>query len=159
MVSDKFVPMRIVAMKDREKVVSELQERFGIKDIPGTIVMRGRERLYLYSGNFESWKLKKLEDNVIIERVGVYFAKMVDDKIKLSIEGVSLLRNQITKNIFEMDDKSTDDWIRGRDLNIKTGLYGFLVMKNKNDFFGIGKASENKIGNFIPKSRRVRDRG
>ncbi|MBU2616497.1 MAG: hypothetical protein KKB79_00765 [Nanoarchaeota archaeon] len=159
MVSDKFVPMRIVAMKDRERVVSELQERFGIKDVPGTMVMRGRERLYFYSGNFESWKLKKLEENVIIERVGVYFAKMVDDKIKLSIEGVSLLRNQITKNIFEMDDKSMDDWIRGRDLNIRTGLNGFLVMKNGNDFFGIGKASENKIGNFIPKSRRVRDRG
>jgi len=29
-------------------------------------------------------------------------------------------------------------------------------MKYKNDFLGTGKASENKIGNFIPKNRRLK---
>ena len=155
----KFVPMRILGESEKNKVISELQERFGIKEIPGTLVMRGKERLFLFSGGFDGKALKRLEEKVIVERAGVYFAKIVDEQLKLSIEGVNLLQSQISKNIFEMDDKSTGDWIRGRDLNIKTGLKGFFAMKNGNDFFGVGKASENKIGNFIPKSRRLREGG
>ena len=33
---------------------------------------------------------------------------------------------------------------------------GFVIMKCEDDFLGTGKASENKIGNFIPKNRRLK---
>ena len=46
----------------------------------------------------------------------------------------------------------------GRELLIKTGKRGFLIMKYNDDFLGTGKASEEKIGNFIPKSRRLKNR-
>lgn len=159
MAPSNFVPIRILPDHEKKSFVEELNERFGVKDIPGVLIMRGRERLFLFSGGFDGRELKKIEERVIVERAGVYFAKIVDDKMKLSIEGVNVLKDQISKNIFEMDDKSTEDWIKGRDLNIKTGLNGFLAMKNGKDFFGIGKASENKIGNFIPKSRRLKEGG
>jgi NOL1/NOP2/fmu family ribosome biogenesis protein len=32
--------------------------------------------------------------------------------------------------------------MKGRELNIKTGKKGFVVIKYKNDFLGTGKASE-----------------
>ncbi len=35
---------------------------------------------------------------------------------------------------------------------------GFVVIKYKSDFLGTGKASENKISNFIPKNRRLREK-
>ncbi|MDP3987037.1 MAG: hypothetical protein Q8P81_02310 [Nanoarchaeota archaeon] len=156
MVSENFIPIKILSESEKGKIVSELNEQFGIGEIDGTIIMKGREKMFLFSGSLGGRTIKKLEESVVIERVGVYFAKIVDDKIKLSIEGVNLLKNQISKNIFDLDESSTDDWIRGRDLNIKTGLRGFLVMRHGSDFLGTGKASENKIGNFIPKSRRVK---
>ena len=34
--------------------------------------------------------------------------------------------------------------------------HGFLAMKQKDDFLGTGKASAEKIGNFIPKNRRLK---
>jgi len=46
--------------------------------------------------------------------------------------------------------------MKGQDLQIKTGKRGFFVMKYKDDFLGCGKASQEKIGNFIPKSRRLK---
>ena len=44
----------------------------------------------------------------------------------------------------------------GQELNINSGKKGLLVMKHGEDFLGCGKASEEKIGNFIPKSRRLK---
>ena len=49
--------------------------------------------------------------------------------------------------------------MKGHELPIKTGKRGFLIMKHGEDFLGAGKASENKIGNFIPKNRRLKERG
>ena len=62
------------------------------------------------------------------------------------------------KNIFELNKEQAEEWMKGRELGIKTGKRGFLVMKYKDDFLGTGKASEEKIGNFIPKSRRLKNR-
>ena len=46
----------------------------------------------------------------------------------------------------------------GSEILIKTNLKGFVIIKHKKDFLGSGKASENKIGNFIPKERRLKKR-
>ena len=81
---------------------------------------------------------------------------MVEDKIRLSIEGSQILGAQIKKNIFELDEKQMEEWMMGQDLPIKTGKRDFLVIKYQDNFLGCGKASEEKIGNFIPKSRRLR---
>ena len=48
--------------------------------------------------------------------------------------------------------------MKGQQLDIKTGKRGMIIMKYKENFLGTGKASEEKIGNFIPKSRRVKER-
>ena len=48
--------------------------------------------------------------------------------------------------------------MKGHELPIKTGKHGFLIMKHGEDFLGTGKASEEKIGNFIPKNRRLKER-
>ena len=46
----------------------------------------------------------------------------------------------------------------GQELNIKSGKKDFLVMKYEDNFLGCGKASEEKISNFIPKMRRLKNR-
>ena len=83
---------------------------------------------------------------------------MPTDEIRLSIEGTQIFKEQIRKNIFEINEEQLNDWMFGRELNIKTGLRGIIAIKHQNDFLGCGKASENKIGNFIPKSRRLRSK-
>lgn len=68
------------------------------------------------------------------------------------------MKNQITKNIFELDEKQAELWMKGNELEIQTGKNDFLIMKYKGDFLGCEKASELKIGNYVPNNRRLRER-
>lgn len=153
-----MINLKILKKSEKREIENQLKGRFGIQEIPGTLIMKGKERLFLFSGNFDKKEIRKLENILWIERIGVYFAKFVDGTVKLSIEGVHFLKSQIKKNIFELEETQVEDWMKGQDLQIKTGKKGFLAMKYKDDFFGTGKASEEKIGNFIPKSRRLKNR-
>ena len=151
---------KILNEREKKEIVEKLKEQFGINEVPGKIVMRGKERLFLYSGNLDEEEMEKLESLVFIERAGIYFAKIEEpnEDIRLSIEGTQILKEQINKNIFEIPENLVDDWMKGRELNVQSGMKGFVVMKFGNEFLGCGKASENKIGNFIPKNRRLKER-
>lgn len=154
----KMIPLKFLNKSEKEKLVRQLNEQFGIKEIPWEIARLGKERIILFSGKVSEKEIQILDRFARIEGVGVYFAK-IDEKtndLRLSIEGTQLLKNQITKNIFELDEKQAEEWMMGQDLNIATGKKGFYIIKFKDDFLGTGKISENKISNFIPKSRRLK---
>ena len=154
----KIRSLKILKKKETQNILRQLNESWGIKEIPGIIARRGEERLFLFTGELEEYKIRILESAAFIERIGVYFAKIVNREIRLSIEGTQIFKDQITKNIFELDEKQTEEWMMGRELLIKTGYHGFIVMKYKDNFLGCGKASAEKIGNFIPKNRRLKNR-
>jgi NOL1/NOP2/fmu family ribosome biogenesis protein len=152
--------IKILNQKEKQEIKEKLNKQFGIKEVSEKIIMKGKEKLFLFSGSFTNEEIKKLEELVVIEKVGVYFAK-IDERtndLRLSIEGSQIFKNQINKNVFELNKKQTEEWMKGRELNIKTGKKGFLVIKYKDDFLGTGKASEEKIGNFIPKIRRLKEK-
>lgn len=152
-------PLKILNSSEKSEVEKKLSRQFGINGIPGDIVMHGKSKMFLFSGTFKKNEIKLLGKAVFIERMGVYFGKE-DERtgdIRLSIEGSQIFKSQINKNVFEINDDQTQEWMKGNELRIKTGKRGFLILKNKGDFLGTGKASEEKIGNFIPKSRRLKN--
>lgn len=159
-----FIHLKILNEKEKKEIELKLKEQFGISEIPGILASRGKERLYLFSGDFTEKEIKKIEEISVVERIGVYFAKAEEkmDEIRLSIEGTQILGNQITKNIFEIPEELVEKWMSGSEIlfedikGIKEKPKGFIIIKHKNDFLGTGKASENKIGNFIPKNRRLK---
>ena len=150
--------IKILSEQEKRKIENQLHAQFGIKELPGKIVMRGEERLFFFTGEIDEDGIRKLEQSAPIEKVGVYFAKLINEEIKLTIEGTQLLKEQITKGIFQINDSQAEEWMMGRELNLKSGLKGFVVMKNNDDYLGCGKASQEKITNFIPKSRRLKNR-
>ena len=150
--------IKILTQQEKKQIENKLEEQFGIKEVPGKIIMRGAERLFFFTGEINELEIRKIEEIAPVEKIGIYFAKIINDNIKLTIEGTQILKNQIKKNIFELNSEQAEEWMMGRELNISTGLKGFVVMKNKEDFLGCGKASEHKITNFIPKSRRLKNR-
>lgn len=150
--------LKILNGYEKHEIERKLDEQFGIKYVPGLIIKRGEERLFLFSGNLSEEGIRALEKCTFIERIGIYFAKIIRNNIRLSIEGSQILKDQIKKNIFILDSKQAEEWMKGHELLIKTGIRGFLIVKYKEDFLGTGKASEEKIGNFIPKNRRLRER-
>jgi len=148
--------IKIFNEKEKKEIEKKLKDQFGIKKINGTFVQIGQERIFLFLGSLNEKEIKELETTIPIERVGVYFAKIKDNEIRLSIEGTHLLKDQINKNIFEINNEQRDQWMHGSELNITTGKKEFVIMKNNNDLLGTGKASAEKITNFIPKSRRLK---
>lgn len=153
-----MIPIKVLNEKEKEKFVKKLNEQFGIKEIKDNIAKFGKERIILYSAEISEKEIQTLDRFARVEGVGVYFAKFDEktNEIRLSIEGTQLLKDQITKNIFELDEKQAEEWMMGQDLNITTGKKGFFIIKFKDDFLGTGKISESKISNFIPKSRRLK---
>ncbi len=152
--------LKIMNKNEKDEILGKLNKQFGITKIPGEIIMRGKERMFLFTGEIDKNQLRVLEEITPIERVGAYFAKRVEniDEVRLSIEGTQIFADQIKDNIFELSDDQVEEWMKGRELQIKTGKKGFLAMKYKENFLGTGKASEEKIGNFIPKNRRLKEK-
>ncbi|MFZ1970661.1 MAG: hypothetical protein WAU65_00565 [Candidatus Nanoarchaeia archaeon] len=150
--------IQILDKKLLQEIYRSLKEQFGVSDIPGRIMKLGEEKLFLFTGDATDEEIKKLENIVPVERLGVYFAKIINDDVKLSIDGSQILKEEIKKNIFELDEDQAEKWMMGQELNLKSGKKGFVVMKYKDNFLGCGKASEEKISNFIPKMRRLKNR-
>ena len=94
--------LKFLSKKEKQEIENKLKEQFGIKEIQGILIKRGEERIFLFQGNFAQNQIKSLEQEIPIERAGVYFAKEQNEKIRLSIEGVQILKDQIDKNIFKV---------------------------------------------------------
>jgi len=151
--------MKILEGNARAKIVDKLNEQFGIKGVTGTLIKRGKERIFLYTGNLEAKEIHGISKFNFLERVGVYFAKENEfGELRLSIEGSQAIKNQATKNVLELTQDEMNTWMCGHELIKETGLKGPVLMKYKEDMLGTGKASKDKISNFIPKSRRLKDK-
>ena len=123
--------------------------------MPYLILQFGQDKLRLFSGNLSIEELNILDANLRIEITGLYFAKIENDWIRLTLDGLQILKEQITKNILELTDKQADDWMKGFDLDIKTDR-AYKILKNNNEFIGCGKSTEERITNFMPKERRIK---
>ncbi len=147
-----------INQSEKKEIEKKLKEQFGIEKIPGQLIKRGKERIFLFQGDMDWNEIQKIEKSILIERAGIYFIKEIpgEDKYRLSIEGTQIMKNQITKNIFELNKEQATQWMQGQELNIQTGKREVLIMKYENDFLGCGKASAEKIGNFVPKNRRLK---
>jgi NOL1/NOP2/fmu family ribosome biogenesis protein len=156
--------LKILNKNEKEEILKMLNIQFGIKNLDGTIFTNNYEKLFIYQGSFGKEEISKIEKSTPIEKIGIYFARIEtnrenEKRIRLSIEGSQMLGNQITQNTFELNDEQLHEWLKGNEIlldNTKIKPFGFVIMSYKDEFLGTGKASENKISNFIPKARRLK---
>lgn len=153
-----MIPIKFFSQQEKKELLNHLKEQFGINEIPWTLARWGKERIIIIPESISKKEIESVDDAGRIENLGLYFAKEDIDGVRLSIEGSNLLKNQIMKNVFEMDEKQLEAWMLGQQLNVPIEKKGFLIMKYKDDFLGTGKASENRITNFVPKSRRLKNK-
>ena len=45
--------LKILNKNEKEEITNKLKSQFGITEIPGEIIMRGKERMFLFSGDFK----------------------------------------------------------------------------------------------------------
>lgn len=147
--------MKIIKSNEKKKILAQLNEQFGITKLPYLLLRFGKEKIRIYSGNLSSEELNTLDNNLRIENTGLYLAKQHPAGLRLSIDAVYVLKNQINKNILNINNKQALEWFRGQDLLIKADR-AFKVLKNNGELVGCGKSTGEKITNFVPKERRVK---
>ena len=101
--------------------------------------------------------IRKLDLHFRTENIGIYFGQ-IDKRgeLRLSIEGAMLVGPTAKKNVVELNDKELEEWIRGINLDKKTGKQGYLILKHGGNFVGCGKAYSEGILNHVPKERRIK---
>ncbi|HJO14889.1 MAG TPA: hypothetical protein QGG70_02460 [Candidatus Pacearchaeota archaeon] len=148
--------MKPLSSSQKKKILEQLEDQFGINSLPYLFLQFGKDKIRIYSGNLSKDNLNSLDKNTRIENMGLYFARIQPDGIRLTIDGIQLVKNQITKNIMEINNNQAEDWFKGNDLDIKAES-AFKILKNNDEFIGCGKSTGDRITNFVPKERRIRN--
>ena len=105
--------MKILKSTQKKKIINQLNEQYGISKLPYLLLQFGKDKIRLYSGNLSVEELNILDVNLRIENIGLYFAKQQVDGIRLTLDGVQLLKEQINKNILKINNKQASDWLKG----------------------------------------------
>jgi len=140
---------------EKRRIIEELKEQFGIEDLPYLLIQTGKEKIRAFSGSLSKEDIVSLGKIANVEIVGLYIASSRDSEIRLSMDGLHLLKEQISKKILEINDEQLQLWLRGSDLPIQAEK-GTLAIKYKGDFIGCGKSNGQTIFNYVPKERRLK---
>lgn len=147
--------MKIIYSSKKKKILEKLREQFGIAKLPYLLLQFGKEKIRIFSGSLSSQELLILDKNLRIESAGLYFLKQQNDGLRLSLDALHILKNQISKNILEINSEQAKEWFKGQDLQIQAGR-GFKILKSEEDLIGCGKSTGERITNFMPKERRIK---
>ncbi len=149
--------------KTKKKKVIDKISYLGIEKFPYLLIQTGIEKIRAFSGSFSNEEIIDFWRLFPIEGIGMYFGKQAGEDIRLSIDALHILKNQITKNIIELSPEQEESWFEGKDVDLTEEqqikckeLKGFVAVKSEEDIIGTGKIiHEGKtISNFLPKERR-----
>ncbi|MBT7903277.1 hypothetical protein HN587_05420 [Candidatus Woesearchaeota archaeon] len=128
------------------------------------LIINSKNKLFLISRGFDV-----LSDEMSffrLEKMGLYFATLDRNEIRLSMEGSQIIGSIATKNILELSEAQVKEWILGFDLSFDdlsedaiSNYSGYVIVKYKTDFLCVGKFSnkdKKSFLNFVPKSRRIK---
>lgn len=144
--------LKLLNKKKVKEILNKIKETYGINELKLDYLfyMNPDGKIFLLSKKFHELDNKILN----INSIGLYFANL-SKEIRLSIEGSQLIGNLASKNVVNINEKQLKNWLFGEDLEINGDFKGFVLIRNGNDFYGSGKALNNKILNFVPKERRI----
>ena len=161
----EFVPLN---SKARKLFYEKVNTYFGIdKDfkLDGILFKTTKNKYYLVDN-----KLAEIaEVNYRAKVLGLYIAEINDyGELRLSMDGSQLLGPLATEHLLELNETEKDRFIRGEDLDVSEKIES-LNLKNqyyilyfvddfgRKNYLGCSKIKNEKLLNFIPKGRRVRD--
>ncbi|MBI2632734.1 hypothetical protein HYW75_07045 [Candidatus Pacearchaeota archaeon] len=148
--------LRFIKSPEKRIITEQLNEQFGIENLPYLLLESGKEKIRAFSGHLSKEEISKISQILNIESIGIYLLrKETHSELRLSFDATHILKNQIKNNIIDINKAQLIEWIRGRDVSINTDK-GIKVIKYNSDFLGCGKSSGDRIINHVPKDRRIK---
>ena len=148
--------LRFIKSSEKKRIVEKLNEQFDIEKLPYLLIESGKEKIRAFSGSLSKEEIILIAQLTNIEAIGIYLIKREkENDLRFSFDAVHLLKNQIKKNIIEINDSQLHDWLKGQDLSMQAEK-GNVIIKFKEDFIGSGKSNGERIFNYVPKERRLK---
>ena len=148
--------IRFIRASEKKRITENLNKQFGIEKLPYLLIESGKERIRGFSGSLSKDEIILIAQLTNIESIGIYLIKKEkENDLRLSLDAIHLLKDQINKNIVEINESQLHDWLRGKDIEIKAEK-GNVIIQFKGDLIGFGKSNGEKIYNYIPKDRRLK---
>ncbi|MEM4181889.1 MAG: hypothetical protein QXX68_01915 [Candidatus Pacearchaeota archaeon] len=158
--------IEILNKKEKEEVLERLSYLGKLKT--ENLFIRTSEKIRMFSGHLDKEEIKKIWRSFMIEGIGLYTIKDIVNikknikETRLSLDALHYFKDQIKKSIIEIDEEQKNQWFKGEAIalsekqkeKIKSEI---IALKFKNDFIGTGKIKENKIYNYLPKERRIKN--
>ena len=145
--------LKILNSKAIKEILKLIEKQWGAKPkLDYGFLENNKGRIFVVSKDISKIDISKLRLN----SVGMYFCEIDNKGIRLSIEGSQIIGSKAAKNIIELNEGETKLWFKGVDLEKDCkDCSGFVILKHKGDFLGTGKCTNNKILNYVGKTRRV----
>ena len=148
--------MKFIKSGEKKRLLKELKEIFGIEKLDSWILVEtGKKKIRGFSGNMTREEIKELSEISNLEILGTYLVRKETTVLRLGFDATQILKDKITKGIFELSDSQLESWMNGNNINenVEKGIY---VLRHADDFVGCGISNGEKIINFVPKERRIR---
>jgi NOL1/NOP2/fmu family ribosome biogenesis protein len=148
-----MINLKILNKKQIKEILALIKQQWNADiDLDYAFLKDKDDKIFIINKEFAELDLTKLR----INNIGLYFAQKMIDGLRLSIEGSQIIGPKAKKNILELNKKQTKEWFQGNDIEVKTEMQNYVILKHESDFLGTGKIKENKILNYIPKARRLK---
>ncbi|MCX8194123.1 MAG: hypothetical protein N3G19_02050 [Candidatus Pacearchaeota archaeon] len=146
-----------ILKRNKKKEIEELLEKnFNIKiSVPYYLIRQSKDKIRIFTGNLSSNDIIILSKLLSVETIGLYFAFSKEQEFRLSFDA-SILYGKNSKKIIELNNEEAKSWLKGENIENKTGKKGYFLIKYNDNILGCGKATQEKILNFVPKERRVK---
>lgn len=141
--------------KQRKELLEKLKSTFGIKEVPSILFETGKEKIRGFSGDLTIDELYALDRITNIEFLGLYLFRQELGYTRLGFDGALLLKDEISKNVVDIDSAQLEKWMTGHNLEIVKDR-GIYVIKCGKDTFGCAISDGKHLINFVPKERRIR---
>ena len=144
--------LKILNKKEIKHVLEMIKKQWGCDFKEDYAFLQNKDgKVFIVNKDIAKIDFKKIR----INSVGLYFAEVRNNEIRLSIEGSQIMGPKAKENIIELNEKEAREWLKGNDMEKENDANGFVIIKCDNDYLGTGKARDNKILNFVPKTRRL----
>ena len=148
----KMPQLQILNSKEIKEILKLIEKQWSAKLKPDYAFLRNnKNRIFIINRDVSKIDFSKLR----INSIGMYFCDL-ENGIRLSIEGSQIVGPKAAKNIVEINESQVKQWLKGEDLEVNGNYSGFVIIKHNDDFLGTGKFKENKVLNYVSKSRRIK---
>lgn len=150
--------LKILNKKETKRILSLIESQWGASGESFgqdyVFLLNNRSRFFIANRELFDVDFSKLR----INSIGLYLGEIMDDGLRLSIEGSQIVGKYSKKGIVELDDSEMRAWLKGEDIPSSAAVAaeeGYVILKHDGDYLGCGRAKAGRILNYVPKTRRL----